>query len=232
VEKSVNVVSQVHDSGALTFERLRGLSGWCRGHGFAECLAAVSDSLAAFQRIGGAPPAHAAAFESVHGWLGLAVATPDFADMASERVAIAVANSAMHGVNESKYCTIAAANNGLPKRLHETATRQSRDGQAARRPEGLSRGIVPLLSLCRSFDGRRRERAGSRPGDHPGGIAPPPRWGAKRGRRRAAARSYAHHFRPYSRPLSGSKIEIFPVDIPNKSASAPISAENNCGLQC
>jgi hypothetical protein len=55
VEKSRNVVSHVCDSGLPAFRRR---FGWpCRGRGFAGSLDAVSDSLAALERISGAPTA-------------------------------------------------------------------------------------------------------------------------------------------------------------------------------
>jgi hypothetical protein len=96
---------------------------------------------------------------------------------------------------------------------------------AATAPEGLSRGIVPLLPLCQSYVGRRRERARTDGGGASlSESSPRTRRGQKPIAAAPAPTSRAHHFRL----LSGSKKEKFPENIPEKPVSAPISAEINC----
>jgi hypothetical protein len=155
-----NVVSRVPDSGRQNSRRWRGLGGRCRSPGFAGGLDAVSDSLAALERIGGAPTAHAAASQGDRegtGQLGSATATTDLA----------------HTVQTHRHALGTNAGKTAAFRIGPRYC-QSQDGQAERWPEGLHTRDAKAPSALSDQSSRRRERArseggrGSLPGDgHP-----------------------------------------------------------------
>lgn len=164
---SRNVVSHSPDIGLPTFVAGPWLGDSCGGRGFAGSLGAVSDSLAAIERIGGAPTAHGAAFEPVNDRLGLATATTDLADMVQTR-------RHAFGLSDGKTFTFRL-------RPHDG---QSHDGQAARRDPLAAVRTVPARVRTRGWGWwldlpRTRRR---------------PTGGKKTGRRLPAATSRAHHF--------------------------------------
>jgi hypothetical protein len=199
-------VSRSRDRGLKTFGRWRGLGGRCRGHGFAGSLGSVSATWPR-SRIHGLHPARLALV-----WGHLPMIKQAAASAKAKVIGPALGPMATGEAINARFTSLS---------WHMPPVCLSADEKGRAWPSATAGRVGrqhPYVGPARQCSRRATPIDAAR-------RATPTRAGQKSVVDRLAATSRAHHFRP----LSGSKKEKFPENIPEKPSAVANSVEINCG---